>query len=222
MEEAMRNSVFAVMLAAAMLFAVSPLLAQGVVLGVTGGPTMATCTGDDAQDFTMKTGAAAGVFLRYGVTGIFAIQSELLLSKKGAKDNGWQDINSNPIEASMNLNYLEIPLLVRIAFPAEWKVRPNLYAGPALGILLSAREKVGGENVDIKGLYKSTDVGIVLGAGVDYRTEKGLLFLEARYEMGLRTVMDLGAGELAAEGLTAQPDVRNSVSSIMVGYGFAM
>jgi len=217
----MKKRMFALMLGAVILSSVSPLFAEGMVFGIKGGSTMATGTGEDAENLSMKTGAAGGVFMCYRVTRIFGIQPELLLVMKGAKDDGWRDINNNAINASMMLNYFEIPLLLKVNIPLEGKIEPSLYSGPALGILMSAREKIEGESVDIKGLFKSIDIGIIVGAGVGYEMGKGSLILEVRYEIGMSTVMDLGAEELAAEGLTAQPDVRNSVSSIMIGYGFA-
>jgi hypothetical protein len=204
-----------------MVFAASPLRAANMTFGVKGGPTMATGTGDDAEDYSTKVGTAAGAFLCYGISGIFAIQTELLFSMKGAQDNGWLDINGNPISASMNLNYFEIPLLLKVDIPIGEKIEPILYAGPALGILMSAREKFGGQSADIKGLFKTLDIGIVAGAGVAYEIKRGWFLLEARYEIGINTIMDLGDAELAAEGLTGQPDVRNSVSTIMAGYEFA-
>ena len=60
------------------------------------------------------------------------------------------------------------------------------------------------------------DIGIVAGAGIGYQMEKGMLFargsLRGRHEDDRRA--RTRSGRRAA-------DVKNSVISIMVGYGFA-
>jgi hypothetical protein len=211
----MKKFTFALMMAAVMLLAVSPLFAKGMMFGVKGGLNMATGTGTDATDLKMKMGIVGGVFMSYDITEIFAVQPELLYSMKGAS----YDIPD--VDASMNLNYFEIPLLLKVNFPTEGKIKPSLYAGPALGILMSAKSEGEGASEDIKDYMKTMDIGIVAGAGIGYQMEKGMLFLEGRYEIGMSTVSDLTDDELAAEDLETQPDLKNSVISIMVGYGFA-
>ncbi len=211
----MKKFTFALMMAAVMLLAVSPLFAKGMMFGVKGGLNMATGTGTDATDLKMKMGIVGGVFMSYDITEIFAVQPELLYSMKGAS----YDIPD--VDASMNLNYFEIPLLLKVNFPTEGKIKPSLYAGPALGILMSAKSEAEGASEDIKDYMKTMDIGIVAGAGIGYQMEKGMLFLEGRYEIGMSTVSDLTDDELAAEDLETQPDLKNSVISIMVGYGFA-
>jgi outer membrane protein W len=211
----MKKFTFALMMAAVMLLAVSPLFAKGMMFGVKGGLNMANTVGTDAKETAMKMGIVGGVFMSYGITEIFAVQPELLYSMKGAKSS------VEGSDAEEKLNYFEIPLLLKVNFPTEGKIKPSLYAGPAFGILMSAKSESGGESVDVKDYLKTMDIGIVAGAGVGYQMEKGLMFLEARYEVGLSSVMDLTDEELAADDLTTQPDLKNSVISIMVGYGFA-
>jgi hypothetical protein len=211
----MKKLMFVLMVAAIMLFAAAPLFAGDgkMMFGVKAGLNLATGTGDDAEGLSMKTGAVGGAFLCYNITEIFAIQPELLFSMKGAKSD------EADIDGSLKYNYFEIPLLLKVNLPTEGKIKPSLYAGPAIGILMSAKA----EDEDLKDFSKTMDVGIVAGAGVGYQMEKGMLFLEGRYEVGMTTVTDLTDEELAAQDppLTEQPDLKNSVISIMVGYGFA-
>jgi len=205
----MKKFTFALMLAAVALFAASPLFAEGMMFGVKGGLNMATATGDDAEGLSSKMGIVGGAFMCYNITEIFAIQPELLYSMKGAKDEA---------DETISFNYFEIPLLFKVNFPTEGKIKPSLYAGPTLGILMTAEDTTG---EDIKDYVKTMDIGILAGAGVGYQMEKGLLFLEARYEIGMTGIMDFTDDELDAMEMDAQPDVKNSVISIMVGYGFA-
>jgi hypothetical protein len=97
--------------------------------------------------------------------------------------------------------------------PTEGKIKLHLFAGAALGILLSAKEVADpGEEVDIEDDAQSTDIGFLACAGVEYEMESRSAPFDVRYEVGLTTI-DKGDGEAA--------DIKNNVISFMVGYGFA-
>jgi outer membrane protein W len=206
----MKKFTLVMMLAAMMLFAASSLFAEGMMFGVKGGLNIANLSGDDVEDASSKTAVVAGVFFSYDITEIFAVQPELLFSMKGTKmDTGEGD-------ETWNLSYIQIPLLLKVNLPTEGKIKPWLCAGPAFGLLMSAEL----EDEDIKDQLKTMDIGIVAGAGVGYELEKGLIFAEARYEVGLTGLTDFSDAELDLMDLTEQPDAKNSTISIMVGYGF--
>ncbi|MDD4858404.1 MAG: porin family protein [Candidatus Krumholzibacteria bacterium] len=206
----MKKFTLAMMLAAMMLFAASSLFAEGMMFGVKGGLNIANLTGDDVEDASSKTAVVAGVFFSYDITEIFAVQPELLFSMKGTT------MDAEEGEENWKTTYLELPLLLKVNLPTEGKIKPMLYAGPAFGLLMSAKV----EDEDIKDQLKTMDIGIVAGAGVGYQLEKGLIFAEARYEIGLTGLTDFSDAELDAIGMTEQPDAKNSTISIMVGYGF--
>lgn len=206
----MKKLMFVLMVAAMTVFAASPLLAEGMMFGVKGGLNLSNVTGEDAGESSMKIGAVGGAFLCYSITEIFAIQPEVLFTMKGAKGD------EDGTEVAWKVNYIEIPLLLKVKLPTEGNIKPALFAGPALGLLMSAKA----EDEDMKDNMKSMDFGIVAGAGIGYKMEKGVLFAEARYEVGLGTVYDLDDATLEDWEITEQPDVKNSVISIMVGYGF--
>jgi len=209
----MKKFTIAITALAALVAFSSPLFAEDgkMMFGVKGGLNLANVIGDDAENTSMKIGFVGGVFMCYNITEIFAIQPELLFSMKGAK------FEEGDLEANLKLNYFEIPLLLKVNLPTEGKMKPSLYAGPALGILMSAKY----EDEDVKETAKSMDIGIIAGVGVGYQMEKGMLFAEFRYEVGMTGLSDYNDAELEDMGLTEQPDTKNSVMSIMVGYGFA-
>jgi hypothetical protein len=208
----MKKFTIAIVALAALVALSSPLFAEGkMMFGVKGGLNLANIIGEDVENNSMKVGFAGGVFMCYNLTEIFAIQPELLYSMKGVK------YEAGILEVNQNLNYFEIPLLLKVNLPTEGKIKPSLYAGPALGILMSAEV----EDLDVKDYMKGTDFGIIAGAALGYQMESGMLFGEFRYEVGLSTIWDLSDEELAAADLTEQPDEKNSVISILVGYGFA-
>ena len=221
----MKKFTLVLMLAAVMLFTAAPLFAEGMMFGVKGGLDMANLTGDAVALTKIKMGMVGGAFLCYNFTEIFAIQPELLFAMKGA------GIDIPIIDASLKANYIEIPLLFKVNLPTEGKMKPSLYAGPALGILMSAKAEVMGVGVDIKDFVKSTNFGLVAGAGIGYQLEeKGLLFLEARYDVGLATIakdatfnvtFDEDEESTTTVAATVTPEVKTSDIMIMVGYGFA-
>jgi hypothetical protein len=216
----MKKFTFALMLAAVMLFAAAPLFAEGMMFGVKAGLNMANLSGDDIQNTKIKMGAIGGAYLCYNINEFFGIQPEVLFTMKGAADN------TAGSDAKLKFSYIEIPLLFKVNLPTEGKIKPNIYAGPALGFLMSAKAEAGGQSIDVKDGVKSTNFGLVAGAGVGYEMEKGLIFLEARYEIGLSTIANdktntvFGDEETPSSTTTTTPDIKTSDISIMVGYGF--
>lgn len=173
------------------------ITAKGFKVGVT----MANLTGD-IEDTKMKIGFAAGGFFTYSFSPTFAIQPEVLYCMKGAKadtDEG----------EKLKLDYLAIPVMFKYSFPTEGKIAPNIFAGPEVGILLSAKE----EDEDIKEYFKSVDFGIGFGAGIDIAMESGKLTLDARYTLGLSNIADTDEDE-------SDFSVKNATIMVMLGYGF--
>lgn len=205
----MKKFTFALMLAAVMLFAAAPLFAEGMTFGVKAGLNMANITGD-LKDTSMKIGMAGGAFLTYNITEMFAVQPEVLFTMKGAKGK-----DPDGAEGKWNINYIEIPVLLKVNLPTEGKIDPFLAVGPGIGILMSSKQS-DGESVDVKDYTKSTNFGIIAGAGVGYQMEKATLSLEARYEIGLATIAKNAEGDD-----TEVPSYKTSDISILVGYGFA-
>jgi outer membrane protein W len=192
-----------------MLFAIvvtwtAPLCAENMMFGIKGGVSLANLSGEDVYNNSIRYGGTGGVFMRYTVSDIFAVQPEALFAMKGAK------YEADGLKSQEKVNYIEVPVLVRATLPNESKMKPSVFLGPAIGILLS-HKITNGEEIDIKDATKNSDIGVVAGAGVEYMLEKGCVLLDARYEMGLSSIMKKVGGE--------QRDVKNSVISVTVGYG---
>jgi opacity protein-like surface antigen len=99
------------------------------------------------------------------------------------------------IEVFEKLDYLEIPLYVRTTFPMEG-ITPFLFAGPSFGFLLTAKldgtpagfELTPSESGvrDIRSDFKSTDVSVDVGLGVEYHLSPPIaILLEGTYSHGL-------------------------------------
>jgi hypothetical protein len=204
----MKKLMFVLMAAAIMLFAVSAFCADGkMMFGVKAGLNMANLTGDNVDNTSIKMGMVGGAFMCYKITDIIAVQPELLFVMKGAKRD------SAGSEEQWKINYIEIPLLLKVNMPTEGKIKPSLYAGPGIGILMSSKL----DEVDAKDITKSSNISLIAGAAVAYQLEKGAISFEARYDVGLATI-----GKNASDDAGAtEPSIKTSDISIMVGYAFA-
>jgi hypothetical protein len=209
-----------VLLSAALLATPALGAAQAPSLGVRAGLNMASFAGRRIVEADYRAGLSLGASLTIPVAGSFAIQPEVLFSRKGAKRSAYdyddmpQDGFSAPpvgvyLSEKTSHDYLEIPVLLKLS-PAQPGdvVRPIFFAGPTAGFLLGVKETFGS---DYKEHLKSADFGLVFGGGV----EMGKLSLDGRYNLGLSSVAkdfdsDIGviAGDIENRGFTLLVGVR--------------
>ena len=201
-------SVFGLLLLAV---TVPGLHAEG--LGIKAGINISDLTNLENEYIEMgtKSGLAVGVFYCVDITDEFSIQPEMNYTMKGVRDSGVTD--GNDWALNFNIDYLEFPVLVKYRFPSFGKFEPNLFAGPYLGIKLSAKTKVtlNEESVseDVEDI-RSTDFGVVIGGGLDFELWSGHLILDARYAYGLVDV--------STEGM--EKKTLHRVFTVMLGYRF--
>lgn len=202
----MKRFMFVLFVAAMMLLLVSPLYAKGMMVGIKGGLSEANLNGDAVANNSYKPGLVVGGFMSYDITEIFCIQPEVLFVMKGAKfataDSSFTD----------KINYIEVPILVKVSLPVSGKIKPSLYAGPTFNFLLSAKSADGTE-IDFKDQISSMDFGIAAGAMVSYQMDKASIFVEGRYDAGLKTIVK------NADDTGNKPDITNGGFQIMVGVG---
>jgi hypothetical protein len=226
---------------AAALLAPAALSAQ-LTLGARAGIAMSSITGTfttpDSEeqesttiDFGNRTALTAGVFLTIPLSQYFSLQPELLYVSRGAKAEDNFNIFgfAASYEVTITVNYLEIPVLARLHIPTGSALTPVVFAGPSMGLKIgeaTAKVKVSALGQSQEGTQegfddevKSSDVGAVFGAGVDFALGGGRLVLDARYRLGL-TKMAEAPDEGDTEGET--DDLKNNTFSISVGYGFTL
>lgn len=202
--------------------------AQDPVKGLTGagfkaGLVMAKATGDNIDaieadagvDASYLMGFAVGGFIEYSFSPSFAIQPEILYNTKGVK------FEEGDVSEKITLTYMQIPVLLKFNIPTAGNFDPFIYAGPSVGILLSANDKLEGTtddyDEDIKDFFKSTDFSAVLGvgAGIPMGTS-GQLSFEFRYDLGLTNVAeDFDNGVEVVPG-----DVKTGSIGFLVGFSF--
>jgi len=194
----------------------------------------------------MKTGTSFGVFVTYDINDIFAVQPEFLFTMKGMKTEAKYEFfldETINVEETISLNYLEFPILFKVSILTGGSVKPNIFFGPALAIKSSAKRKyeITGlseefkqmlgfptpedENIDVK----SSDIGLVFGGGLDLKLGSGKAIIDARYTLGLTNIFT--ETPMLREGtilpvpeyiIIEDPDIKNSVISIMFGYSFPL
>ncbi len=202
----MKRFMFAFLVAAMMLLLVSPLCAKGIMIGLKGGLSEANLNGDAVTNNSYKPGFVGGGFLCYDVTDIFSIQPEVLFVMKGAK------FDSAEVSFKDKLDYIEVPILVKVTLPVSGKIKPSLYAGPTFNFVMSAKQ-VDGEEIDFKDQISSMDFGIAAGAMLAYQMEMASIFVEGRYDVGLKTIVK------NADDTGDKPDITNGGFQFMVGFG---
>ena len=158
MQNAMNCFVSSCCTAALFLAATSGLcFAQSVESGVKVGANAARLPalelhegpGEAELDAKLRVGLVAGAFIAFNLTERFAVQPEVLFSRKGSRFEGHTE-DPLPVEASLALDYVEIPVLARLSIPSRGPRAAYLLAGPALGFSVgtSFRLNVGGQSRD--------------------------------------------------------------------------
>lgn len=186
-----------------LLAAALPAEGQGLSAGMKVGANLADFYGEDVAETEIHARFTGGPFVMYYFGPVFALQTEALLSEKGARL-----LDGAGGAASYRFGYMEIPLLVKTYFPTRRALEPNVYVGPVLDVKLYAEQ----DEQDLGRELKATDFGVAFGAGLDYNLGFSYLWerrvmLEVRYTLGLTDIFDR-AGD---------PEIRNGVLTFAVG-----
>lgn len=199
-------------------FAQDDVFAPGLTgAGIKGGVALANL-GGDVEETDMKLGFAAGGFVTFSFAEMFAVQPELLYVMKGAKSD--VEFLDETFEVKAKLDYIQVPVLLKVMIPTQGNFKPFVMAGPAIAFLMNAEVDVDGESEDIKDFMKSTDFSAVLGAGFEYPVgAKGSLSFDARYDLGLSDIDD-GAFDESIDDEVFDFEVKTTNIAVMVGYSF--
>lgn len=149
--------------------------AVDVKFGLKAGMSLANnLWSDDDGTEKMLVRPTFGVFAVFDLTPTLAIQPEVSYLTMG-------EVWMQDVKVVETFNYIHIPVLIKVRLMKEGKVVPVVFAGPAIGFLLSAKES----GDDVKSYFKSTDFGAEFGAGVEMAAGKMKLLFDARYYLGL-------------------------------------
>ena len=162
----MNKNFLAIIAGMCLLLFAAPLRAQYMSLGpsVGGGISWLTYP-DESFDQSPRFTWNAGATFVYSTESHLGFGADLKFSQEGTSTS--YDVLGTQYDNTLCLNYLRLPLRA-IYFFGDYgqSVRPKIFLGPTLGILLSANNSVDpGESVDVKDSFNTVDVGVHIGAG---------------------------------------------------------
>lgn len=171
--------------------------------GVKGGFNMSNLYTDDADDENILYGFNAGVYATLPVSDFVAIQPELLFTTRGSELEYNNALAQGNVK--LKLNYIELPLLVRVNITKNF----NIHAGGYASYMVSAKSTGDGdfefENQYNTDDFNKFDAGLAGGIGVDFSP----LSIGLRYNYGLTTIEKDGDDS---------SDLKNSNLSLYLSY----
>lgn len=171
-----------IILSAIVLFAISVAAnAQGFRLGIKGGTNMTKLTGQ-SFDNGFKAGYQLGGFMEIDFTKAIGIQPEVLFSESNGRTapNLGTVLNSVNSNQDVRLNYLSIPVLLRINTSKMF----TFVVGPQYSILINPHETTLQNGQDA---FKSGDLAAVGGLQINLAA----LRIYGRYAIGLNNINDI-------------------------------
>ena len=155
-------------------------------IGLKGGVSIAHLTGfeDVMGSGTSRLTGHGGIFVNQTINTNWRLQPELLWSGQGQK------YLDNAIERSIALDYLQIPVMIQY-YPVS---RLYFEAGPALGILLNAKDKGNSSTShrDMKDNFTAAELAVAVGLGVKATDDVSLY---GRYNFGLNDATRLDVND---------------------------
>jgi hypothetical protein len=207
-------------LAAALLaFCTAAPAAAQMTVGAKLGASFSTVSSDpETEDAKMLTAFTGGAFLRIGMGG-FSVQPELMYVTKGLK---FED-ETEDAEFSLELSYLEVPVLFVLPLATGARFAPYVYAGPAFALEIGCQVAVeaGGISGSVdcddeaaEGEFErgKFDIGAMVGAGVGLPAGPGSLLVEARYNFGLMNLAETDGDE----------SFRHRSGAVLIGYSIPL
>jgi len=178
---------------------------------------------DWAQEKSSKIGFAGGVFANYAFDERFSVQPELLYTQRGVTDNLYDGFVAVDLTASFD--YVELPVLLKYAFPLGGSFKPFICAGPCVAFTLSSELELSASvlsaTVDFSSLTHVTDFLLVAGAGFEVPVGKASLVFDARFTRGFTNVILSGDFEVNGSTRTIEEDdFKNYGFSFTLGYRF--
>lgn len=180
--------------------------AQNVALGGKVGFVASTFQGDDAVDLQINKGATGGIFLHIGLVDFLTLQPELLFKQAGASG---VVVNGNTAQ-QIKINYIEVPLLFKLRLPIDQTFYPHVLIGPQGSYAVSRKYTADGDGVADDINVRRSDVGGVVGAGMDVQSDRFFWTIDFRYGIGILNLDDNENFEY---------ELRNSAFTLATGFG---
>lgn len=208
----------AVIIAGAAALAVPASSVDAQTIGFKLGASMSKFSADGTTDtYDFMTSFAGGGFVRFGF-GRLGIQPEILSVTKGAEiDDG----GGGGEDASIEIEYVEVPVLLHLPLTYGASFAPYVMGGPAFAFEIGCEESLGGTEADCDdvagGLLsqrKSIDIGLAAGGGLAFAMGPGAVLVEGRYTWGLTNLNDSEDADAI--------DVKNRSILLLAGYSIPL
>ncbi len=144
-----------------------------------------------------RTGFAGGLFLYLPVTSRFGLQQEVLYVQKGSRQDITVEIVGIPtvLDVTYNMDYIEIPVLMRYTWIRRGGRAFYSFAGTALSLKVNDRYKLSGvvdDGVEQVPLYADSDMSevemfdysFIFGFGYERKLWSKWLLIEYRFTIG--------------------------------------
>jgi hypothetical protein len=164
-------------------------------VGAEVGYSRSDLVGRDAQRVQSRQGALTGLYLQAPITGPLFLRSEILFALKGGRTQAAVE-GGGTAELDIGLAYIELPVLLRTGV-TRGRFRPMFFGGPAPTLRIGCDLQVVVPNAPVRAScgetnvppFRTLDVAVVVGGGLEVRWPASALALEARYTAGLRSVL---------------------------------
>ena len=161
---------------------------------------------------TVRVGFIGGGFLTVTVNKWFSVQPEILYTQKGFGLDGARIFGfPNNFDATVKLDYIEIPVLAVVTIPTGSFATPMVYTGPSFDFKVSARAtgSVGSlsESTSISKYIHTFDFCWIFGGGVIL-------------DFGTLAVTAEGRYTISALDVTDNSSMKNDLFSLLFGIGF--
>jgi len=178
-------------------------------VGIIGGVHFSNWYGSDyAEDLdrvsSTMLGASFDIEAGEVPGGVISVNPEILYVVRG-----WKHVDYLPAylppgyeyTTEISMDYLEIPLLFKYTYDTGTGFSPFVTAGGYIAFMLDSPdmertsdiEMIEGEGLITAECFESSDFGLVLGGGVTYSYSIVSLSVEARYSLGLSSVVADGS-----------------------------
>ncbi len=196
------------------LLAAAPNQIRGSVkgeiqLGFKAGGRLSTFTGADTRALGGRYALSAGFFGNYAFGAYVSMQCEANYAAKGSRQEVW--INNTIVPSVFRVDYVEFPVLMRLAYTKHGPVVPRIFLGPTTGILVrkeAALEYAGEKIKAVIADVRSVDIGLTFGVAVDVYKPNGVITFDLRFTSGISKLMDT----------TPQIDRKNVSFALQAGY----
>lgn len=201
-------------LSALLFLAFMNTLSAQKILGLRAGINISNWATENLLEEDSETnsifGYQTGLLAEFNINERLAFQPEILYIQKGLgfklEDFGFGTASENEFV----LNYLEIPMLLKIRFRPSTDA-PSFYSviGPSVGYILSGKNKATftfmgmtesiSEKIDLDDAgFSRFDFSLLAGFGINIPTGPGNIIVDFRYLLGLNNLNDESGDEIKA------------------------